>query len=147
MVSKWKYMTKMQKLSLSTLLLFFCLFIQSASAHSINSYVDTDDTGEYISLESNHSTLHADNHYSDFLHSPFQSPAEPIPAPCKPEEKDDKENQDDDECSRFNFRLYGDFDFVFKSYDVSFAQFKRNVLKRTKISLVVLHHSWKSFLS
>lgn len=147
MVNKWNYMIKMQRLGLNALLLFFCLFTQSASAWSINSYVDTDDTGEYILSESYHSTLHTDNRYSDFSHSPFQSPAEPIPNSSEPNEKDNKENQDVDEWSNLHFRFYGDFDFVFKSCDVSFAQFEQNLLKRTKTSLVVLHHSWKSFLS
>ena len=140
-------MTEMQRFGLSALLLFFCLFTHSASAWIINSYVDTDDTDEYILSESNHSTLRADNHYYDFLHNPFLSPAEPIPAPYEQEEIDNKENQDDVEWSGFHFRFYGDFDFLLKSFGVSIAQIEQNILKRTKISLVVLHHSWKSYLS
>jgi hypothetical protein len=142
-------MAKVQRLNLSALLLFFCLFTLSASASSFNTNVDNipNDTDKYILSENNHSTPHADNHYSDFLHNLFQSPAEPLPTPSEPNEKDNKENQDDDEWSSLHFRFYGDFDLVFKSSDVSLAQFEQNVLKRTKISLVVLHHSWKSFLS
>ena len=145
-------MTKMQKLGLNAFFLFFCLLIQSASAWSINLYVDTDDTGRYILPESNHSTLLADNLHTDFSHRPL-SPAEPepIPTPGKPSEKEDskednKENQDDDKWSSLHFLFYSDFDFAFKSSKFSIAQFERSVLNRTKISLVVLYHSWKSFL-
>jgi hypothetical protein len=149
MVPKRKYLAKVQRLNLSALFLFFCLFTLSASASSFNTNVDNilNDTDKYILSENNHSTPHADNRYSDFLYNPFQSPAEPIPTPSEPNEKDNKENQDDDDWSSLRFRFYGDFDFVFKSYNISLAQFGQNVLKRNKISLVVLHHSWKSFLS
>lgn len=151
MTNKKKYLFKIQSLTLSTLLLlFFCFFTQSVSAWSINSNVDksSNDADKYILSESNHSTLHADNHYSDFSHNPL-SPAEPIPTPGEPsEEEDNKENQDDyDEWSNLHFLFYSYFDFPFKSSNVSIAQFEQTVLNRTKISLVVLHHSWRSFLS
>jgi hypothetical protein len=157
MTDKKKYLFKIQGLTLSTLLLlFFCFFTQSVSAWSINSNVDksSNDADKYILSESNHSTLHPDNHYSDFSHNPLSptepipTPGEPIPTPGEPSEKEDnKENQDDDEWSKLSFLFYSYFDSAIKSSNVSIAQFEQTVLNRTKVSLVVLHHSWKSFLS
>jgi hypothetical protein len=148
MVNYRKNMVKLLRLNLSALLTFFCLFTLSVSASSFNTNVNniTNDTDRYFLSENNHSAPHTDSHYSDFLQDPFQSPAAPIPTPSEPNEKDNKENQHDDEWSSLHYRFYGDFDFVFESSDVSSAQFEQNVLKRTKISLVVLHHAWKSFL-
>jgi hypothetical protein len=140
-------MTKVQQTRLSALFLLFCLAIQCITVWGINAYVDKKDTNDYILSESNHATLHADHQYADFSNSLFQSSTEPIPEPFEPEEKDSEEHQDDDEWSKFQFSFLGDFDFIFKSYDVTLSHFEQNVLRRTKISLVVLHHSWKSFLS
>lgn len=147
MVHKQKCIPKMHRLNLSPLFLF-CLFTQSSSAWSIHSHVDIDDTGTHIVSQSYHLAFQVDNHNSDFLHSSFQPPAEPAPTPNEPrEKKDDKENQNDDEWSGFHFRFYGGFDFLLESFGVSIAQIEQNILKRTKISLVVLYHSWKSFPS
>lgn len=130
------------------LFLFFCLFTQSASAWSVNPYVHINDTDEYTLSERGHSISLFVNRYSDFSHSPFQWPAEPTPKPNKPNENENiKDNKNDVEWSGFRLSIDGNFGFVLKFSRVSLAQFEQNALKRTKISLVVLYHSWKSFLS
>ena len=147
MVRKRKYTIKTQWLKLSTLLFILCLLAQSGTHRRIISNIDKgfNDSDKYILSEDHHSSLHGESQYSDISHDPFQSPAEPTPTPNEPGEQDEKENTDNDEWSKIHFIFYCGFDFAFKSSTVSFAQFEQNVLKRTKISLVVLHHSWKSF--
>lgn len=138
----------MQKFVLNALFLFFCLITQSAFTWSINPSVDTDDTDEYVLSNDYRLNPHNDCRYCAFLGSPFQSPEESNPKPSEPNEKEDiNENQNDVEWDGFSFNIDGNFDFVFKCSRDSLVQFEQKVLKRTKISLVVLYHSWKSFLS
>jgi hypothetical protein len=145
---KWKYMAKVLRLKLSAPFLFFCLFSLIVSASNFNSSVGNilKDTDKYILSDNNNSSTNADNYYSDFLNTPFQSPAEPLPTPSEPNDKDNEENQNDDDWSSVHFPFYDYFYLIYKSSDASLAQFEQNVLRRTKISLVVLYHAWKSFL-
>jgi hypothetical protein len=138
-------MIKERTTSFITLFLLFCFFAQSNTAWGFHQSFQAKYTDQYILSESNFSTLHADYHYADIPQNLFQSSTEPFPAPCESEEKDQEENHEDDKCSKLHSNFFGDF--VFKSYDIAFAQFEQNLLKSTRISLVVLHHSWKSFLS
>lgn len=148
MVNSGKYIVKAQRFSLKTLVFFICLFTLSAYAGNLNSNLgeSSNDTDKYISSENIHSTHHSDNHYTDFSHRSFQSPAKHLPKPNEPADKDEKENVDNDEWSNVHFLLYGDFDFAFKPYDDSFTQFQQTVLNRKTVSLVILYHSWKGFL-
>lgn len=148
MVNNRKYIVKKQRFSLKPLLFFICLFTLSASAGNFNLNLDksSNETDKYILSENTHSTLHSDNHYADFLHRSFQSPAKHLPNPNEPADKDEKENIDNDEWSNVHFLLYGDFDFALKTYDDSFTQFQQTVLNRSAVPLFILYHSWKIYL-
>lgn len=143
-----KYINNYMRLNVSALLLFICFCSQNSLASSNSSnVVEWSNTSENCTLSNyDQLTLQSACYYSDFSHNPFQIPVEFIITFNEPNEVDEKENSEDDEWKHLNTSFYYVVDSEYKSTYFSFAQFEQNVLKRPKISLVVLHHSWKSFL-
>ena len=143
-----KYQSGIKVLNLSTVLVFVAFYVISISLGGIklNPRVLASDSEIGHLPESIQSTTHSDNFYSDFSNGPI-SPAEPTPTPSEPGEKENKENQLDDDVLEFPLSFLGNPLDSHHLAEVSTVQFEQTVLRRTKISLVVLHHSWKSFLS
>lgn len=137
-----------KKLNLSLLLLFICLWGPSFSAWSQQSGIEykKDKTCHFTDVIKENVQVTTEAYTSRYTSNLLHLPVESILNFSESNEIDEKENADDDK---------GEYGFVpsnwiedlkYKSTDISIAQMEQNVLKRTKTSLVVLHHSWKSFL-
>ena len=85
----------------------------------------------------------------DLPHTPFHLPVKLPPIPNKSEDIDDEEQKDkfDDESSKSLWQYASYRLFNLSSEKSRSIQLEQSVQNRTTVSLIILYHSWKSFLS
>jgi hypothetical protein len=115
--------------------LFFGLFILSPHVSQADSIGKKTTHFYKVNLHSDH-------------HQPVRLPVESFPNALEPEIPDGRESDDQsNEWSALEGSLSLDNGREIISNTSSFFHFVRAVENRSRISLVVLHHSWKSFFT
>lgn len=86
---------------------------------------------------------------SVFIHTSGSTPLFPVPIPEEPNIPDEVEPKDecDDELTRLLTGLFTQSCEALHSKNLLFLHLKGSVENRSSVSLIVLHHSWKSFIS
>lgn len=149
-MNKEKQNTDIKKKGWSNTLLTTSVFILLAvfttfsTIESINNIAEIQYV-EYGNVDDNVSFDDTDHFSDNFSHNPLHLPSDRNPYG---EDKDEEDNLDEDEWSK----SYSFYSAILKtdcneiSTKQSVKQFVQSVEKRTRISLFVLHHSWKTFL-
>lgn len=146
MNKKPSYQIMKKSLNLSALMMLFCVIGLNVSGWS-NTLNIRFDTEEFTPQVNSQSSLHSADYCVDSPKNSSQLPLESSPISSDQEEETNKENQDDNNWNGSNIQTSNNIDFEYKRSYVYIVQFEKNVLNRPRISLFILYHSWKSFLS
>ena len=123
------------------------IFIACTAFGAIESFNDiTEIESTECNIAGNDLSNDNTDHFSDnFSHNPFRLPSDPNPFK---EDKDEKDNVDEKEWSELfsfcNSPIKNNSDNEFAAQSIK--QFEQSIANRSRISLFVLHHSWKTFL-
>jgi|GEM_PF-6826347 len=147
MVKNWKLGISETCILRSALLLASIFFIQVVLIRLSHPQVSQGGTTseKYCFSENTSIVSSCDTHSFDAAHSPLQSQQKPVSFPIEEKEKEVEESIDDD--NKLSLRNHSIFYYASILSWASFVHFEQTVLNRSTVSLVILHHSWRSFLS
>jgi len=130
--------------------LFFFLYASGLAAWNFNattlnaSEVDADT--QFLS-DNIQSFFQVDQWAYVFHHGPFQAATENAPHPFEPEEQESEEDAKDNNFGKaFEAFLAGSAS-ANSAYLNACSHYAAQFVEKRKVSLVILHHCWKSFLS
>lgn len=148
MKDRGKNKINFMKGTVSVFLLFlaFLTFNLTASTHSFQL-----DESDSVAVKGYHSDLHLNVTSGDYHHNPFELPVEPTPEPNDSEEDTDgNDNLDEDskwsKSSSISSNLLSCI-LDSNSSRQTIKQLEQSLANQRRISLFVLHHSWKNFIS
>ncbi len=128
--------------ALHRVLFTLCLFIISGTGFSQQSDSAIADSSHNVCLTDVTAThLFAQHHSNDHPLVPGPSPVEQVPGTGESEE------DSDDEFSRLLGNASVQFHEIPNGRECLSTQLRLSVKNRSSVSLIVLHHSWKSFLA
>jgi hypothetical protein len=141
---------KLQGLKWLAAALFFFLYASGFSAWSSNvSYREAVAVESPAHLLSDHyqSLLQVGHPIYDLCHSPFQAAAETAPSPSESEEKDGEEETKDHTFGKSFGPSHKRVSLHYSAFQSACGLYTEHFVQSRKVSLVILHHCWKSFLS
>lgn len=142
MNTKWSYCFSAKHLFLRVVLMLLVIFIH----HGLIGKCDIRPHTAAYTLEAD--VLSSEVDCFNTSPNPIQSGKQPLSFPIEEKENEVKESVDDtDDAGKHLLSHHRRFICPLILSEVSFAQFEQNVLNKTSVSLVILHHSWRSFLS
>lgn len=92
-------------------------------------------------------TLSSADRFLDFLFNPLQTPVCVLPITDETFDEQDEKETSESKCSSKHLGYFIDSsELVGRNASVKSIRYKRTLFNRVRISLLVLHHSWKSDL-
>lgn len=147
MFFKKLYAWLQRQLVLSMLLLLFCSFWShqaqawnGINKHANKSLYNVEAVGSIVNLGT---TVDENRPDADYSHLPL-SPVTPITESAESSEK--KDNQESGHWRKPKIAFGKQYHYALDVHSVAIACYEQAILKKAKVSLVVLHHSWKIYL-
>ena len=119
---------------------FSFFFLLTQISQFANCQIEEWETGGNSTVLSNASFVAGD-------HQPGRLPLGTGQSPVEPKSADESEYNDfDDDSDNLNSNQFPEKKFILNSVKCLLSNLLHSIENRSKVSLIILHHSWKSFL-